>query len=144
MQIINKKNFIPIVCCVYTIISLGKLIFEAIIKKNDPFYFQNFISILVISFVATAVLAVHYYLLEYPLPLVILGQYFVLIGLIFLAIWIGGHITDISPSAYHDMFWSFTIPYVFLATIYYLNFYAEVKKANHILNEIKEKKNKND
>lgn len=142
MPIITKKNFIPIVCWVYTVITLGKLIVEAVMKKSDPYYFENFITIFLISIVATAVLSLHYYFVDYPLTLVIIGQYLGLLGLIFLGIWIEGHFTKLSESAYMDMFWSFSIPYIILAGFYYYNYFVEVKRANDILKDIKEN-NKN-
>ncbi len=69
-----------------------------------------------ITFVATLVLALHYYLIDYPLTLVVIGQYLGLLGMIFLGLWIEGHFTKLGKSAYEDMFWSFSIPYVILAT----------------------------
>ncbi|CAK7014215.1 hypothetical protein CIW83_05890 [Tissierella sp. P1] len=139
MKIIDKKTFIPTVCVVYTILSMSKIILEAIIQNEFGNYQSNLLMMIFVSFIATLVLSQHYRLQQIPLPLVIIGQYLVLIGIILLIIWISGLYTDLHPNAYRDMFLSFTIPYIIGAAIYYLNVFWEVKNANQMLKNIKKK-----
>ncbi len=144
MQIINRKNFISIVCTVYTLISLGKIIMETIQGYKDPFYVENFITMFIISFFATLVLGLHYYLQNVPLTIVILGQYLFLLGIIMLSLWIQSHFQSLEPTAYKDMFWSFSIPYIILALIYYVTFLLQMRKANKTIEEIKKDGGKRD
>lgn len=139
MKIIDKKTFIPTVCVVYTILSMSKIILEAIIQNEFGNYQLNLLMMIFVSFIATLVLSQHYRLQQIPLPLVIIGQYLVLIGGVLLIIWISGLYTDLHPNAYRDMFLSFTIPYIIGAAIYYLNVFWEVKNANQMLKNIKMK-----
>lgn len=94
---------------------------------------------ILLSFIATLVLSQHYRLQHIPLTLVIIGQYLVLVGIVLLVTWISGFFQVLHPDAYRDMFLSFTIPYIIGATIYYFNVFREVKNANQILKNIKEK-----
>ena len=139
MKIIDKKTFVLTVCVVYTILSMSKIILEAIIQNEFGNYQSNLLMMIFVSFIATLVLSQHYRLQQIPLPLVIIGQYLVLIGIILLIIWISGLYTDLHPNAYRDMFLSFTIPYIIGAAIYYLNVFWEVKNANQMLKNIKKK-----
>ena len=85
-----------------------------------------------ISVLATAILSLHYYLQRFPFIPVVIGQYLLVIGIVFLGIWIGGHFTENAPSAYRDMFVSVTIPYVIGALVYYISFFYQIKKANEV------------
>ncbi|BCN30378.1 DUF6608 family protein [Anaeromicropila herbilytica] len=136
MQLINRKNFISIVCTVYTIISLSKIILEAMQGYKDPYYVENFITIFFISLGATFVLGLHYYLQNVPLTIVILGQYIFLLGIIMLSIWIESHFQKMASTAYRDMFLSFTFPYIIGAIIYYVSIMLQMRKANKTLEEI--------
>lgn len=142
MGVINKKNFIPTICVVYTALSLFKIIYEVMLSGRIEHNYENFLWMLTISVVATFVLSMHQYLQSFPIWLVIIGQYLVLISLISLLVWIEGHFVDLHPDAYGDMFWSVTIPYISGAAAYYYNFWIKVKKANAILRDLKEKKRK--
>lgn len=137
MQLINRKNFLPIVCICYTLMSFGKMIAETIMGYKDPYYVRNFITIFLISLIATLVLGLHYYLQNIPITIVILGQYLFLIGLIMLCLWIESQFQKIASTAYRDMFFSFTIPYIIGAIIYYVTIFLQTSKANQILEEIK-------
>lgn len=140
MKIISKKEFLPTVCVIYTILSLGKIILEAGFQRNLSVYQQNFIVMFFLSFIATLILSQHYRLSKLPLPLVALIQYAILIGIVMLVIWSLALIEPIHPNGYRDMFWSFTIPYIIGAALYYAVLYVEIRKADHILQDIKNKK----
>ncbi|MBU5439514.1 hypothetical protein KQI42_15975 [Tissierella sp. MSJ-40] len=141
MRIIDKKTFIPTVCVVYTILSIGKIVLESIIQNEFGNYQSNLLMMIFLSFIATLVLSQHYRLQQIPLTLVIIGQYLMLIGVVLLITWVSGLYTDLHPNAYRDIFLSFTIPYIIGAAIYYLNVFWEVRNANQILKNIKKKGN---
>lgn len=136
MKLINKNNFISIVCVTFTLIVCGKLILEKITGFVDKNYTENIFTCLGISILATFILSLHYYLQRFPFIPVVIGQYLALISFIFLCIWISGHFTENSPSAYHDMFVSVTIPYVIGAVVYYISFFLEIKKANEVFQKL--------
>lgn len=142
MKLINKKNFIPTICIIYTVLSISKVILESVLNGKIDNNQGDFIWMLVISLIATFVLSLHYYLQEFPVWLVIIGQYLVLLALIMTGIWIEGHFVQLHPDAYKDMFRSFTIPYIIGAAVYYFEFWYEVKKANEVLKGLKEKNRK--
>lgn len=137
MKLISKKNFFPTVCIVYTVLSILKILLESFVFEIPEGDYENFIWMLAISVVATFVLSLHYYLQKFPLWLVIIGQYLVLLALIMLCVWISGNFAKMHPDAYRDMFWSFTIPYIFGALLYYLSLWNEMRKANIIINNLK-------
>lgn len=140
MPLINKKNFLPIVCMIYTGISIGKILLEALRGYKDPYYSENIITIFVITVIATAVVGIHYFLQNLPVIPVILGQYVVLLGLIFGYLWIEGHFSELGTFAYRDTFLSFTIPYVIAAGVYYISFFNRIRNANKMLDEIKKQR----
>ena len=132
MKIINRNNFVSIVCVSFTLIVCGKLLLEKSIGFIDKYYTENIFMCLGISVLATAILSLHYYLQRFPFIPVVIGQYLLVIGIVFLGIWIGGHFTENAPSAYRDMCVSVTIPYVIGALVYYISFFYQIKKANEV------------
>ena len=144
MQLINRKNFFPSVCCIYTILSLLKIATEAFTQGKWEIDQQNFVMMFCISLVATFVLSQYYRFQHFPPLVVILGQYLVILGGIMLTIWGIGQFTELSESASRDRFRSFTIPYVILAGWYYISLFQEIKKANEILEEIRKEKKDGD
>lgn len=137
MKIIDKKSFFPVVCVVYTVLSVSKIIIEAIFQNVFGNYQQNLFMMLFLSFLGTFVLSQHYRLQHIPLPLVIIGQYVVLAGGVLFIIWILSFFTEINPNGYRDMFLSFSIPYIIAAAVYYIQLWKEVKKVNQLLEDIK-------
>ena len=136
MKIINKSNFISIVCVSFTLIVCGKLFLEKSMGFVDKNYTENIFMCLGISVLATAILSLHYYLQRFPFIPVVIGQYLLLIGLIFTGIWIAGHFSENSPSAYRDMFVSVTVPYVVGAIVYYISYFYQIKKANQVFSTL--------
>ena len=122
MRLINKKNFISIVCISFTLIVLVKLIWEKSTGFFDANYTENIFVCLGISVLITVVLALHYYLQQYPFIPVFIGQYLFTVGLISLGIW--------------DMFISVSIPFFACALVYYVIFFKQIKKANKILDNL--------
>lgn len=139
MPLIHKKNFIQIVCVIYTCLVILKLVLEGISGKKDSYYLENLTMMLAITVIATLVLSLHYYLQNVPLPVVMLVQYVLLMGAIWGFIWVGGHFVEVHEDAYRDLFKSFTIPYVIFAGVYYITFFMQVKNANKMLKSMKGK-----
>ncbi len=136
MKLINRNNFISIVCITFTLVVCGKLLLEKSTGFVDRYYTENIFTCLGISVLATFVLSLHYYLQRFPFIPVVIGQYLALIGFVFLCIWIMGHFTENAPSAYKDMFVSVTIPYVAGAIVYYISFFRQIKKANEVFSSL--------
>lgn len=140
MKIIDKKSFLPTVCVVYTVLSMSKIVLEAIFQNRFGNYQANFLIMFFLSLITTLVLSQHYRLHKIPLTVVIIGQYLVLVGIVLLLTKILGFYSELHKNAYRDMFLSFTISYIFGAVIYYIQVFLEVKKANEIIMKLKESK----
>lgn len=137
MKIIDKNNFFPVVCTVFTLLVLGKVILESIVQGLFENYQQNILLMFVLSILATFVLSQHYRFEKYPLLVVILVQYLVLISVVMLITWISTFFEPIHEDGYHDMFWSFTIPYAIGVIVYYAALFREVGYMNKTLKNIK-------
>lgn len=133
---INKKNYIPTVCIVYTILVTGKLVLEAISGQKDAYYTENLLFMLIVSAAATLILMLQQYLHNIPLLFIIIGQYFLLMGFVLGSIYVLSYRSPVSPGGYRDMAISVTIPYVILAVIYYVNYFREIKRANDTLQKL--------
>lgn len=138
MKIINRQNFWSVVCIVFTLLLLGKILLEFIVQGVFGNYQENILIMFGLSFLATFVLSQYYRFQKYPLLVVILGQYILLIGVVMLITWMGGWFYELHKDAYRDMFLSFTIPYAIGVIIYYAAVFHEIKVANQALKEIKE------
>ena len=136
MKLINKHNFISIICIFFTLITCGKLLSEKLAGFTDKYYTDNIFTILGFSVLITLILSVHYYLQKYPFLLVFLGQYAATVGIVFLIIWIHGKLSVNAPTAYLDMFWSITIPFFVGAIVYYICFFYQIRKANKMLENL--------
>ena len=84
MKLINKSNFISIVCTSFTLIVCGKLLLEKLSGFKDKYYTENIFTCLAFSIVITLILSLHYYLQRFPFIPVFIGQYVVTIGIVFL------------------------------------------------------------
>ena len=51
MQLINRKNFFPSVCCTYTILSLLKIATEAFTQGKWEIDQQNFVDLILVELV---------------------------------------------------------------------------------------------
>lgn len=138
MKIINKQNFFPTVCVVYTLLVLGKLVLEYIVQGLWENYQGNLIVMFVLSVLAVFVLSQYYRFQKYPLLAVIVVQYLVLIGGVMLFTWISGLFGPLHEDGYRDMFLSFSIPYAIGVVVYYAALFHEVKAVNRVLRQIKD------
>ena len=136
MKLINRKNFISIVCISFTLVVCGKLILEGLMGFTDKNYTMNIFAILGFSIIITAVLALHFYLQKFPLIPVLIGQYLGVVGLTVAFVKITDFIADTATNAMIEMIASVTIPFVISAIVYYIAFFRQVNKANDILSEI--------
>lgn len=136
MKLINRKNFFSIVCISFTLIVCGKLLLEKMTGFTDEFYTENIFTCLAFSVIITFILSLHFYIQRFPFIPVFIGQYAVTIGIVCLAIFIGQKFTDFAPTAYRDMIISVTIPFFIGAVVYYISFFAEIKKANRLLEQM--------
>lgn len=144
MKLIDKNNFVPTVCVIYTMLSVSKIVLEAFTQGKFGSDQGNLLTMLLFSFLGTLILSQHYRLSQLPLLLVAVLQYGILAATVILFTWVSGHFTEIHPDGYRDMLRSFTIPYVIAALVYYGALYMEAKKANQLLQQMKEeKKNEN-
>lgn len=138
MKIINKHNFFPTVCTVYTLLVLTKLLLEYLMQGLWENYQGNMLIMFVLSFLAVFVLSQHYRFQKYPLVMVIIAQYLVLISGVMLFTRISAFFVPMHENGYRDMFLSFSIPYAVGVVIYYMVLFHEVRSANRILRQIKD------
>ncbi len=136
MKLINKRNFISIVCIFFTLITCGKLLYERALNFTDRYYTDNIFTILGFSVLITLILSLHFYLQKFPFWLVIIAQYALTVGIVFLAIFIHGRFSTNAPTAYWDMFVSITIPFFIGALVYYICFFVQIKRANKVLEKL--------
>ena len=141
MKIINKQNFFPTVCVIYTLLSLGKILLEAVFLGLFGNYQGNLLLMFGISVMATFVLSQHYRFQNLPLLVVILGQYILLVGLVMGITWLSSFFQPLHKDGYRDMFLSFSIPYVIGAVVYYISLLYEVKRVNNALEDIRRYQN---
>lgn len=138
MKLIDKSNFISTICVVFTCLVLGKIVVEALFAGIFGNEQENLLLMFGFSALGTFVLSQHYRLERFPLVAVMVGQYALLMAAVMLVTWISGFFVELHEDAYRDMFWSFTIPYVIAAAVYYISLYFEIKKANRLLQEVRE------
>lgn len=136
MKLINKRTFFPIVCIFFTLITCGKLLLEKAYNFTDRYYTDNIFTILGFSVLITIILSLHFYLQKYPFWLVLIAQYALTVGIVFLAIFIHGRLSTNAPTAYWDMFKSITIPFIIGALVYYIWFFTQIKRANKVLEKL--------
>lgn len=141
MKLINKRNFVSIVCIFFTLITCGKLLYERALNFTDRYYTDNIFTILGFSVLITLILSLHFYLQKFPFWLVIIAQYALTVGIVFLAIFIHGRFSTNAPTAYWDMFVSITIPFLIGALVYYICFFVQIKRANKVLEKLNSEEN---
>lgn len=142
MKIIDRKNFFPTVCVIYTIVSLSKIVLEWIAMKQFGNLQLDFLEMFAITVIATLVLSQYYRLQKFPLLPVIIGQYAAIMALVMLWVWCAGHFVELHPNAYRDMFVSVTVPYMMGAAVYYVYLFSEMKQVNVMIETIKSSQEK--
>jgi len=138
MKIIYKKNFFSVVCVIFTILLMVKILLEYVAQGIFGNYQENILTMFFLSLAATFILSQHYRLQKYPLLVVIVGQYVLLIGIVMLITWLSGRIQPVHENGYRDMFLSFTVPYVIGVVLYYGAVFHEIRRADEALQKLKE------
>lgn len=141
MKMINKKNFVPTVCVIFTVLVLGKILLEAAVQNLFGGYQGNILMMFLLSVLGTFVLSLHYRFQDLPLLAVIIVQYLVLVGVIVALVWVISFFEPVHENGYRDMILSFSIPYGIAAAVYYISFFNEVKHANRALEKIRREQN---
>lgn len=136
MKLINKNNFISIVCISFTLMVCGKLLLEKSMGFTDVHYTENIFTCLFFSLIITAILALHFYLQRFPLIPVLIVQYLSVIGVTAGFVKIADMIGNTSTNAMWQMMLSVTIPFIVSAVVYYITYFRQIKKANAIIAEI--------
>ena len=137
MKIIDKRNFFTTGCVIFTMLVLAKLVLEFLVQGMWENYQANLLTMFFLSFLATFVLSQHYRFQKYPLLLIIVGQYALLVAFVMFITWLSGRAETLHEGAYRDMFLSFTIPYFIGVVIYYGAVFYEIGRANRALQELK-------
>lgn len=140
MQIINRKNAVIILCCVYTIISLINTIAEVFFDIRIEDGAMNNLVILGVASIAIIILALQRWLRNWNIWFVIVFQYVVFIGSVMLLLWILSHIEPLHPDGYHDMFLSCSFFYGIGAVIYYITFFGGIHRQNKMLEKVQDEK----
>lgn len=138
MKIITKQNFFSTVCVIYTLLVSGKVVLEYFTQGVWGNYQENLLVMLVLSALSVLVLSQYYRFSKYPLLVVIVLQYLVLVGGVMLFTWISGFYAPLHENGYRDMFLSFSIPYAIGVVVYYVSLFHEVKTVNRMLWQIKD------
>ena len=137
MKIVNKSNFLIILCCSYAVISLSDILLTLLSGGVLEDSQKNSLLILVVSTIAIFMLSQHYRLDNLPLPIAMLTQYIVFIVTIEMLLWISAFYEKPHPDGFRDLFVSGTAFYIIGAIVYYISLFVEVRKQNSILKEIK-------
>ena len=112
LKIINRKNYIPLVCVLYTCWVLFKLITEEFIwHTKDASYVSNLLWGFVLTALLIGLLKLGEYCSDWPLWLVILLQYGIFLAVVLGSTWVSGHFRELADTAYRDEFRSTTIPF---------------------------------
>ena len=125
MKLINKQNFFPTVCVIFTLLVLGKIVLEAAADGIFAGYQKNLLTMFFLSLAATFVL----------------GQYALLTGIVMLVTWVSSFFEPICENGYRDMFLSFTVPYMIGAAVYYASLFYETRRINKEIEEIRRYQN---
>jgi predicted tellurium resistance membrane protein TerC len=136
MKLINKNNFISIVCISFTLLVCGKLLLEKSMGFTDVHYTENIFTCLFFSVIITAILALHFYMQRFPLIPVLIVQYLSVIAVTAGFVKLADMIGNTSTNAMWQMVLSVTIPFVVSAIVYYITYFKQIKKANDIIAEL--------
>lgn len=140
VRIINRKNYIPILCYTYTFLSLLNIVLEIIFKKHIDWSQANNLQIFGISAIAIFLLSQQYRLARLPLLVSGIIQYVIFISIVMGYVWVGSYFMELAPHGYRDMWISCTIFYGIGVVTYYIEAFQSVRRQNNMLNEIKDQR----
>lgn len=139
---ILKGIEIPITICIsYTIISIINALIN-LLNGNSTGSHENSIVMLLWTSIAVFILSIHHLFDEWSPIFMIIIQYVIAMGLVFLSIFLISLFSEIHVDAYKDAFTSFTWPYIIGAGFYYISLFRSVARQNKLLSEIQEKATK--
>ncbi len=140
---ILKGIEIPITICIsYTILSVSNAVLN-LLNGNSTGSHENSIVMLLWTSIAVFILSIHHLFDEFsPLVMIIL-QYIIAMGLVFLSIFIIGFFSEINATSYSDAFTSFTIPYIIGGFFYYISVFRSAYRQNKLLTEIQKNTTEN-
>ena len=139
---ILKGIEIPITICIsYTIISIINALIN-LLNGNSTGSHENSIMMLLWTSIAVFILSIHHLFDEWSPIFMIIIQYVIAMGLVFLSIFLISLFSEIHVDAYKDAFTSFTWPYIIGAGFYYISLFRSAARQNKLLSEIQEKATK--
>ena len=133
----KAKQYLVDLCCVYTVVSvMGAIVNMLAGTETDNL---NVLVMFATCAIATFVLYFHR-LFDNISPLVmILVQYLFACGLLGIMIFVlSNFVEPVTPRGWFEYFRSFTIPYIFLAGLYYYRLFSETKKQDELIKEIQQ------
>lgn len=134
----RTKQFLIELCYVYTIVSVGGAIVNIIMGTQT-----NNLNVLVMfatCAIATFILYLHRFFDGISPLVMIFVQYLVACGLIGLMLYLlSVFVEPITLRGWFEYYRSFTIPYIFLAGLYYYRVFSETKKQDELIQEIQQK-----
>ena len=140
---ILKGIEIPITICVcYTILSVSNAVLN-LLNGNSTGSHENSIMMLLWTSIAVFILSIHHLFDELSPIFMIIIQYMIAMGLVFLSIFFIRLFSEIHVNAYKDAFISFTIPYIIGGGFYYISLFRSVVRQNKLLTEIQKNATKN-
>lgn len=131
------KEMLVVICVSYTIVSVIIAVCNIIVGTQT----SNLNQLMALMFTTIAVGVLYtYQLLSFLSPLLTITiQYILATGLVLLTVYITSFFEPVSPGGYKDLFVSFSAIYIAGAIVFYIATYCEIKKMNHLLDEIQNK-----
>lgn len=123
-------------CTSYTVLSIVLGYINATAGGEWKFY-SNLVMMLVWTGIAVAVLYSHTLFDRWPPIVVMLVQYIIAMGLVFLVMWIVSLFSEMHPLWAWYVFRSFTIPYVIGAAAFYVETFRRARKADDLLQRLR-------
>ncbi len=138
---ILKGVEIPVTICVsYTVLSIANAVFSLFAGRTEGTHWNSIVMLLWTS-IAVFVLSIHHLFDEWSPALMIVVQYMIAMGLVFLTVFIGSFFEEVSEGGYFDVFVSFTWPYVIGALLYYISLFRSAKRQDRMIQEINGRSN---
>lgn len=127
------------ICILYTFFSLtvGWINARA---SNETYVYYNQVTMFVWLCIAMVILELHTLFDKWPPLIMILIQYVLAQGIVWLVVLVSGFFSPLHPDAYRDTFLSFSIPYAVVAAVYYARVFYGAKKDNALLQRLKRRR----
>ena len=129
-----KETLIEL-CCAYTIISVAGAITNFIYGSETSN--ANVLIMFVFCAIAVFVLSLHKLLIRFSPLVMIIIQFFVSLGLCCAVVFALSFIEPVTPRGWFEFLRSFLIVYALGAGFYYYRVFADAKKQNDLIQQIK-------